>query len=72
MGGKDGNPLNEVRVLCNSLMANDGVLAADKRIRLDPEKSVLGLRVGDPIELNEPQFRRLSSASLAEIENRYP
>lgn len=41
---------------------------SDKQIRLDPEKSVLGLGVGDPIELNEPQFRRLSNAFLAEIE----
>jgi hypothetical protein len=37
-----------------------------------PEKSVLGLRVGDRIELTGPQFRRLSNAFLAEIEDRYP
>jgi hypothetical protein len=36
---KDGNPLNEVRVLCTSMMSNDGKLAADKQIRLDPAKS---------------------------------
>ena len=69
---KDGNPLNEVRVLCSSLMANDGVLAADKQIRLDPEKSVLGLRDGDAVELTEADFRRLSKAFLAEIERKYP
>src|SRR3954468_19110062 len=32
--GKDGNPLNEVRVLCDSLMLNAGVLAADKQNKL--------------------------------------
>jgi hypothetical protein len=69
---KDGNPLNEVRVLCSSLMTNDGVLISDKQIRLDPEKSVLGLRVGDEIGLTEAEFRRLSKAFLAEIENKYP
>ena len=28
---KDGNPLNEVRVLCNSMTSNDGIVAADSR-----------------------------------------
>jgi len=27
---KDGNALNEVRVLCTSLMSNDGALEADR------------------------------------------
>ena len=69
--GKDGNPLNEVRVLCDSLTDNDGVLAADKTIRLDPEKSILGLEVGDEIKLTEADFRRLADGFLAEIESGY-
>src|SRR5229473_1889849 len=28
--GKDGNPLNEVRVLCNSLLLNQGKLQVEK------------------------------------------
>src|SRR5437870_11386624 len=28
--GKDGNPLNEVRVLCNSILLNKGKLQVDK------------------------------------------
>jgi hypothetical protein len=39
--GKDGNPLNEVRVLCDSLTENDGVFAADGAIKLKPEETVL-------------------------------
>ena len=69
--GKDGTPLNEVRVLCDSLTDNDGVLAADKTIRLDPEKSILGLEVGDEIKLTEADFRRLANGFLAELESRY-
>jgi hypothetical protein len=69
--GKDGNPLNEVRLLCNSIMENQGILAADKQIRLEPEASVLGYEVGDEIKLSEADFRRLSEAFLAEIEARY-
>jgi len=39
--GKDGNPLNEVRVLCASLMSNGDVMTADKTIKMKPETSVL-------------------------------
>jgi hypothetical protein len=41
--GKDSNPLNEVRVLCNSILENKSVLRADKSIKLKPETSVLKL-----------------------------
>jgi len=69
--GKDGNPLNEVRVLCTSMLVNGSVLAADRTIRLKPETSVLGLAVGDEISLDEPAFVRLAEAYFAEIEARF-
>ena len=69
--GKDGNPLNEVRMLCSSLLTNDGVLAADKTIKYTPETSVLKLRVGDEIRLDEKQFRLLFEAFYAELERRF-
>src|SRR6266566_7955808 len=60
--GRDGNPLNEVRVLCNSILLNKGKLQVDKlpgwpnsattSIKLLPEKSVLKLRVGDDVKLS--------------------
>lgn len=62
--GKDGNPMNEVRLLASSLLENDGVLLADKQIRLDPATSVLGLAVGDRIALTQEDFTRLSAAYL--------
>jgi len=68
---KDGNPLNEVRMLCNSMMNSNGMMCADKTIRFDPAKSVLKYRVGDEIKLNEADFIRLSSAFFAEIESKY-
>jgi hypothetical protein len=70
--GKDGNPLNEIRILCNSFMHNNGKLQADTQIKLDPAKSVLGLRVGDPIVLDEATFAKLADAVFAEIGKRYP
>ncbi len=34
---KDGNPLNEVRMICNSILQNDDVMSADKTIKFNPE-----------------------------------
>jgi hypothetical protein len=79
--GKDGNPLNEVRVLCNSLLLNQGKVQVDKLfwwpesagagLKLPPERSVLKLRPGDDVKLSEADFVRLSNAFFAEIEKRY-
>jgi hypothetical protein len=68
---KDGNPLNEVRMLCNSIMNSNGWLGADKTIKYDPAKSVLKYHIGNEIRLNEAEFVRLASAFLAEIEGKY-
>lgn len=79
--GKDGNPLNEVRVLCDSLLGSSpsrqlyrhgsNIMTADKSIKLSPEKSVLKYQAGDEIKLNEADFLRLSKAFFAEIERKY-
>ena len=53
---KDGNPLNEVRMLCNSIMNNSTKMCADKTIKYNPAKSVLKYKVGDEIKLNEADF----------------
>jgi hypothetical protein len=69
--GKDGNPLNEVRLLCNSILRNDNVLCADKTIRFKPEASVLKLQVGEEIRLDQADFRLIFGAFFAEIEKKY-
>jgi len=79
--GKDGNALNEVRILCNSLLLNGGKLQVDNLpgwpnsagggMKLPADKSVLGLEPGDTIALTESDFVRLSDAFFAEIEKRY-
>lgn len=69
--GKDGNPLNEVRVLCDSMMHNSGIVTADSAVKLAPGKSVLGSRAGDEIKLTEADFIRLSGAFFTEIERKY-
>ena len=69
--GKDGNPLNEGRIVCDSLMNNKGILRGDKQIKLTPEKSVLKLNTGDRIRLTEAEFGRLSAAFFAELVRRF-
>jgi hypothetical protein len=70
--GKDGNPLNEVRVLCSSITKNDAKMLKDNVIKMKSATSVLRYEVGDDIALNEHDFRRLAKAFLAEIEIRFP
>ena len=69
--GKDGNALNEVRVLARSLMENGGTVMDDTQLALDPERSVLGLRVGEPVRLTLQQYTRLSDAFFRELERRF-
>ncbi|HEY8787617.1 MAG TPA: hypothetical protein VIM10_00570 [Actinopolymorphaceae bacterium] len=69
--GKDGNPLNEVELLCDSLMNNDGILRGSNVVKLIPEQSGVKLHVGDPIRLTEDDFDRLSSAFFVELERKF-
>lgn len=79
--GKDGNPLNEVRVLCNSIRLNKGKLQVDKLpgwpnsagsgIKLPPEKSVLKLEPGAAVKLTEADFVRLAKAFFDELEKKF-
>jgi hypothetical protein len=67
----DGNVLNEVRMLCNSILLNRGVMAADETVQYDASRSVLGVEVGQEIRLNEADFVRLSSAFFEELEAKF-
>jgi len=69
--GKDSNPLNEVRILCTSILNNGGTVAPDSTIKYVPAKSVLGLQIGDLISLSSDQFVALNSAFFAELERKF-
>jgi hypothetical protein len=69
--GKDGNPLNEVELIADSLMGNGGVLRIGSVIKLIPEQSVLQLADGDPIRLSAAQFERLSAAFFGDLEAKF-
>ena len=69
--GKDGNPLNELEMLCDSLMNREGVLQPSKVIKLVPEKSVTKVGFGEQIQLTEDQFERLVAAFFVDLEAKF-
>jgi hypothetical protein len=69
--GKDGNPLNEVELLSESLMNNDGVLRGNNVVKFVPERSVTGLEPGQRIRLGADEFERLARAFLADLEAKF-
>ena len=71
VSGKDGNSLNEVELLTDSLMSNDGVLRGNNVIKYDAGTSVLKLSTGDRIRLTAPEFERLASAFFIDIESKF-
>ena len=69
--GKDGNALNEVELISDSVMNNDGVLRSNNVIKLIPDQSVVKLNIGDRIRLSAAQFDRLSRAFFVEIQSKF-
>lgn len=69
--GSDGNPLNEVRIICSSLMLNDGVMTADPVIGYTVESSILKYEMGDEVHLGEHDFSMLAEAFLTEIVQKF-
>lgn len=70
--GKDGNPLNEMRMLANSILEHDAVLTADKSIKYAPESSVTGLAIGAPIDISPNRLGELAAAYVSTIRTKFP
>lgn len=68
---KNDNPLNEVKMLYNSIMNSSGIMLTDKTIKHDVENLVLKYRIGDEIRLNEVDFIHISAVFFAKTENKY-
>ena len=65
--GKDGNALNEVRMLSSSILENEGVMTKDNTIKYDPAKSVTGIAIGETIIIDRQQFEALADRFFDEI-----
>ncbi len=78
MEGKDGNPLNEVRMITDSLQGNDGhgpiipLLAGNSTIKYKAANSVLGLEIDEPIDLTISDYEKLAVTFLDELERKFP
>lgn len=68
--GKDGNALNEVRLIALGV-TQGGRFPEDMSIKWRPEASVSGLRPGDLIVMTEALFAKLVDAFLAAIAARF-
>jgi hypothetical protein len=69
--GKDGNPLNEVELLSDSVMNNGGTLRRSNVIKFVPDDSVTKLQIGDRVALTADEFERLSDAFFADLERKF-
>jgi hypothetical protein len=82
--GKDGNPLTEVRVICNSLLGlapwtqrytpvpkQKNIMTAEKSIKLSQEKSVLKIAFGAEIRAHEAESLLIEKAFFAKLERKY-
>jgi hypothetical protein len=69
--GKDGNPLNEVRMLAASLLENEGVMTRDSTIKYDPAKSTTGIALGEKIVLDRKTFEALADGFFGEIADKF-
>jgi hypothetical protein len=68
---KDGTLLNEVELICDSLMNNKGILGGNNVINYVPDQSVVKLHIGDKIHLTAEEFERLSAAFFAQLERKF-
>ncbi|MET0784791.1 hypothetical protein [Orlajensenia leifsoniae] len=69
--GTDGNALNEVEMLVDSIINHGGVLQPSTELTLDPETSVTRIAFGEEIHLTVDQFERLAAAFFVEIEKKF-
>jgi len=69
--GKDGNPLNEVRMLADSILRNEGVLTASTTIKYRVATSVLGYEIGQTIAPDRKGFARLADRYFDEMQRRF-
>jgi hypothetical protein len=69
--GKDGNPLNEVEMLCDGLINNDDIFRQNSAIKLIPDESVAKVQFGERIQLTSGEFERLAAAFFTDLRRKF-
>lgn len=67
----DGNPLNELELICESLMNNKGVFDTGTVIKYSRDGSIVKFAPGDSIALTVDDFTRLSAAVFVELDEKF-
>ncbi|HZQ85142.1 MAG TPA: hypothetical protein VFA83_09910 [Acidimicrobiales bacterium] len=70
VAGNDNNPLNEVELITESILAG-APFTTNNVLKYAPEESVTGLKPGDKIDLTAEEFERLAKAFLADIKAKF-
>jgi len=71
VAGREGTPVNEVELIVDGLLNNNGVFATNRVVRYSADRSVLGLRPGDTIRLSRDDFERLAAAFFADLASKF-
>jgi hypothetical protein len=66
---EEGTPLSELELVAGALM--DGRRCQNTVVRYGPEQSVLGLAVGETVQLTVDGVERLARAALDELEAQF-
>lgn len=69
--GTGGTPLNELELICDAIMNHDGQFRGSTVIAYAPERSVVGLTVGDQVRLTADDVERLAAGCFAELEEKF-
>jgi hypothetical protein len=69
--GKGTNALNEVEMICDSLLNNKGIFRVGNVFKYVPDQWVVKLKAGDKIRMTAEDFERLSAAFFAELERKF-
>jgi hypothetical protein len=70
--GKEGGPLNELRMLCDGIRDSGGVMGKSTTIKYKAENSATRIAVGQTIVLDAEMFERLADAVFGDVLSRYP
>ena len=69
--GTEATALNELELICDSLLSGDGVFRLGTVVKYAPETSIVGLEEGAHVRLTADQFERLADAVFAELDAKF-
>lgn len=69
--GRGASALNELEVIVDGLILNGGVVRGVDGVDYEPNRSVLGLQLGDEIALSARDLERLAGEVFEELDEKF-